>query len=155
MQGEKMNRVRDVMTEDPICCLPTTSLKVVAKLMLQYDCGAIPVVYSIERPKIVGIITDRDITCRTVAHGINPLELTAQDAMTTPAKVVSLEMLIEDCCILMKEEKIRRVPVVDEEEYCCGMVSLADIARKTDENVMASLVHEISLPAFEMPVEVS
>lgn len=150
-----MNRVRDFMTEDPVCCLPTTSLKVVAKLMAQYDCGEIPVVYSIERPKVVGVLTDRDITCRTVAHGLNPLEMTAEDIMTTPALVVTMDMSLDDCCTLMKEEKIRRVPVVDADEFCCGMISLADIARKSEDLVVASMIHDISMPTYDYPVEVS
>lgn len=150
-----MNRVRDFMTEDPVCCLPTTSLKVVAKLMVQYDCGEIPVVYSIESPKVLGVITDRDITCRTVAHGLNPLELVAEDIMTTPVLVVTMDMSIDDCCTLMKEERIRRVPVVDEDEFCCGMLSMADIARKTEGTTLASLIHEISQPTYDSPMEVS
>lgn len=143
------------MTEDPVCCLPTTSLKVVAKLMLQYDCGEIPVVYSIERPKIVGVLTDRDITCRTVALGLNPLEMTAEDIMTTPALVVTMNMTIDDCCMLMREEKIRRVPVVDDEEFCCGMVTMADIARKSEDYIVASMIHDISQPTYDSPTEVS
>lgn len=141
-----MNKVQDFMTKDPICCLPSTNLKVVSRLMLQYDCGEIPVVYSIEHPKIVGVITDRDIICRAVAHGLNPLQMTAEEVMTTPAVIVKLDMSIDDCCRIMKEEQIRRVPVVDEQEYCCGMVTLADIARKS-ETYAASMIADISRPA--------
>lgn len=141
-----MNRVRDYMTEDPVCCLPSTHLRVVAKLMIQYDCGLIPVVYSIDRPKVIGVITDRDITTRTIAHGLNPLELSAEDVMTSPAIVVTMDMSLDDCCTLMKDQKIRRVPVVDSDEFCCGMLSLADIARKSEEFVSAALIHDISEP---------
>ncbi|MBC7537400.1 MAG: CBS domain-containing protein [Bacteriovorax sp.] len=151
-----MNQVKDFMTVDPVCCLPTTNLKVVAKLMLQYDCGEIPVVYSIEQPKIVGVITDRDIVCRTIAHGLNPLEMTAEEAMTIPAVVVKTDMSIDDCCTIMKEEQIRRVPVVDEEENCCGMVTLADIARKSEVFVTAAMIKDISQPSYHnSPIEVS
>lgn len=150
-----MNRVRDLMTEDPICCLPTTHLKVVAKLMVQYDCGMIPVVFSIERPKVIGVITDRDIACRTVAHGLNPLEMSAEDIMSSPAKIVSMEMSLDDCCSLMKDEKIRRVPVVDRDEFCCGVLSLADIALKSEDLVMASMIHDLSMPSIDSVVEVS
>lgn len=148
--------VKDFMTVDPICCLGTTKLKVVAKLMLQYDCGEIPVVYSIEQPKIVGVITDRDIVSRTIAHGLNPLEMTAEEVMTTPAIVVQRTMSIDDCCTIMKEEQIRRVPVMDEDENCCGMVSLADIARKSEVYVVAAMVKDISRPpSSSHPMEVS
>jgi CBS domain-containing protein len=124
--------------------------------MSQYDCGEIPVVYSLLRQKIVGVITDRDIVCRTIAHGLNPLEMTAEEAMSTPAIVVKMDMPIEDCCTIMKEEQIRRVPVVDDEENCCGMVSVADIARKSEDHVSASILAGISKPTSQnSPIEVS
>ena len=141
-----MNRVKDVMTVNPVCCLPTTNLKSVAQLMVKYDCGEIPVVYSMDRTKIVGVITDRDICCRTVARGLNPLEMTAEDCMTTPAKIVKMDMTIEDCCEVMEEEQLRRLPVVDENEYICGMISLADIARKNEEYRLGPMLKHISEP---------
>jgi CBS domain-containing protein len=129
-----MERLKDSMTKDPVCCLPTTNLKVVAKLMIQYKCSEIPVVYSIERPKVIGIITDRDIINKTVAHGLNPLEMTAEEVMTTPVIVVAMEMTINDCCLLMKEEKINSLPVVDKDEYCCGMITMRDIKETREKN---------------------
>lgn len=151
-----MNEVKNYMTADPICCLPSTSLAVVAKLMVQYDCGEIPVVFSIEEPKIVGVITDRDIVCRTIAHQLNPLELTAEDAMTFPAIVVGMDVSIDDCCTIMKEEQIRRLPVVDGQENCCGMISLADLANISDDDVTAEIVKSLSKPSsISVPIAVS
>src|SRR5207253_1851546 len=72
---------RDIMTGNPACCTPDTNLENVAWLMLRNNCGAIPVVDSQDSKKPLGIITDRDITCRCVAQGKNPLELTAEDCM--------------------------------------------------------------------------
>ncbi|HEU4752254.1 MAG TPA: CBS domain-containing protein, partial [Armatimonadota bacterium] len=57
-------QVRDAMTENPACCTPDTPLQEAAALMVQYDCGAIPVVESQQSKKLVGMVTDRDITCR-------------------------------------------------------------------------------------------
>jgi len=141
-----MNQVKDIMTVDPVCCLPTTSLKSVAQLMVQHDCGEIPVVYSMERTKVVGVITDRDIVVRSVAKGLNPLDLTAEDVMTTPAKIIKMDLSVADCCELMEEEQIRRLPVVDENENICGMVSLADIARKSEEFRLSEAIKHISEP---------
>lgn len=139
-----MDQVKDFMAVDPVCCLANTKLRVVAKLMLQYNCVEIPVVYSIDQPKIVGVITDRDIVCRTIAHGLNPLEMMADEAMTVPAIVFKMDMSIDDCRTIMEDEQIQRVPVVDEEENCCGMVSLADIVRKSEAQDMSSMVSDIS-----------
>jgi len=141
-----MNQVKDIMTVDPVCCLPTSSLKSVAQLMVQHDCGEIPVVYSMERTKVVGVITDRDIVVRSVAKGLNPLDLTAEDVMTTPAKIIKMDLSVADCCELMEDEQIRRLPVVDENENICGMVSLADIARKSEEFRLSEAIKHISEP---------
>lgn len=142
-----MNQVKDIMTVDPVCCLPTTSLKSVAQLMLRNDCGEIPVVYSMDRTKVVGVITDRDIVVRSVAKGLNPLDMSAEDIMTTPAKIIKMDLSIADCCELMEDEQIRRLPVVDENENICGIVSLADIARKSDEFRLAEALKHISGPS--------
>src|SRR4051794_29324542 len=65
--GEDAMQVRDIMTADPICCTRETGLPEVARMMVEHDCGAVPVVESREDRRPVGIITDRDITCRAVA----------------------------------------------------------------------------------------
>src|SRR5215208_6036341 len=68
-------QVREIMTVDPICCTRETDLPEVARMMVEHDCGAIPVVESREDRRPVGVITDRDITCRAVAMRRNPLEM--------------------------------------------------------------------------------
>ena len=70
--------VGEIMTKDPACCTPDTRLQEVAKMMVDNDCGCIPVVDDEGSKMPVGMITDRDITCRVVANGQNPLDLTAQ-----------------------------------------------------------------------------
>src|SRR5688500_17365077 len=81
--GEKM-QVREVMTADPACCIPKTGLQEVAQLMVDHDCGEIPVVENAQTKLPIGVITDRDIVCRAVAQGLNPLDLTAADCMSKP-----------------------------------------------------------------------
>src|SRR5207245_9439387 len=85
VQGGKKTRTklaRDVMTENPACCAPETPLDQVAKLMRQHDCGEIPVVDPGEQP--IGVITDRDIVCRVVAEGKNPMAYPAEICMSQP-----------------------------------------------------------------------
>ena len=74
--------VRELMSRDPAVCTPETSLSDVARLMVDCDCGEIPVVEAGDSGKPIGVITDRDIACRAVARGLNPLELTAARART-------------------------------------------------------------------------
>ena len=140
-------QVKDVMTSTPACCTPETSLKEVAWLMVYHDCGCIPVVEDVETMKPIGVITDRDICCRTVAEGLNPLEMTARAVMTTPFISVFPEDSIEDCCRVMEEHKIRRVVVLDSRGACCGVVAQADVALKASERTAAKVVKEVSQPA--------
>ena len=136
--------VREVMTADPACCTAETPLTEVAKMMVECDCGAIPVVDSNDSKKPVGMITDRDITIRTVAEGRNPLDLTASDAMTENVMTVTPNTSIEECCNLMEDQQIRRVVVVDDNGACCGMIAQADIAINADSRKTAEVVQEVS-----------
>lgn len=127
-----------------ICCTPDTNLKDVAKLMAEHDCGDIPVIQDGDGRKLIGVITDRDITCRAVAEGRNPLELTAQDCMSKPVVTVTPDTMLEDCCHTMERNQIRRVPVVDARGACCGVVSQADIARVASKARAGQVLREIS-----------
>jgi CBS domain-containing protein len=139
--------VKDIMTPDPACCPPDTTLQRVAEMMVENDCGEIPVVESAASMKPVGVITDRDIVCRTVAKGLNPLTLTASDCMTTPCVTVTPDTPLEECCRLLEENQIRRVPVVDASGACCGIVALADIARNAAKRDAGEVVREVSEPS--------
>ena len=136
--------VSEIMTKDPACCTPDTGLEEVAKMMVDGDCGCIPVVDDKDSKMPVGMITDRDITCRVVAKGQNPLDLTAQDAMTTTVVSVTPNTSVEKCASLMEESQIRRVAVVDENGACCGIVAQADIANNAGDRVTAEVVQEVS-----------
>ena len=137
-----MTNVKIIMTENPACCDPDTSLQEVAKMMVEKDCGCIPVVD--ENSKPIGMITDRDITVRTVAKGQNPLDLTAGKVMTSDVYTVTPETSIEECCRLMEEKQVRRVAVVDAKGTCCGMVAQADIANYASRKQTAEVVQQVS-----------
>jgi len=113
-------------------------------MMVQNDCGCIPVVENEDSKKPIGMITDRDITTRVVAEGKNPKDLTAKDAMTSEVVSVTPDTSIEDCCNLMEERQIRRIAVVDNSGSCCGMIAQADIANNASESKTAEVVQEVS-----------
>jgi CBS domain-containing protein len=136
--------VKDVMTASPECCSPDTGLQEVAQMMVDCDCGCIPVVDGNDSKMPVGMITDRDITCRVVAQGKNPLDLTARDAMTSTVVSVTPDTSLEDCLNLMEESQIRRIAVVDENGAICGIVSQADVALNADSSKTAEVVQEVS-----------
>ena len=136
--------VKEIMTKDPVCCTKDTYLQEVAQMMKDNDCGCIPVIENETSKKPVGVITDRDICCRTVAEGKNPLDLTAGDAMTSSVETVRENTSIEDCCSLMEDKQIRRVVVVDDNGDCCGIIAQADIAINANEHKTAEVVQEVS-----------
>lgn len=138
--------VKNIMTKKPACCTTDSSLQEVARLMLEHDCGLSPVVESKHSMKLVGVITDRDITCRSVAVGKNPMKMTAGDCMSSPCVTVTPEMSVDDCCQVMEENQVRRVPVVDDRGACCGMVAQADIAQHASKKEIARVVKGVSVP---------
>src|SRR2546423_515398 len=99
-------QVKDLMTSDPSCCTAQDPLPKAAQLMVECDCGEIPVVDDTSSKRPIGVITDRDIACRTVAKGLNPLEMTVGDVMSTPVISVRPDDVIEDCCYLMEQKQI-------------------------------------------------
>jgi len=133
---------RDLMTPDPACCSPHTPLDEVAKLMAQNDCGEIPVVDV--GGQVVGVVTDRDIVCRVVAEGKNPMAYSAETCMSQPVVTVRSDAPIDAVVTTMEKHQIRRVPVVDDHECCVGMISQADVAWSGRESEVAELVREVS-----------
>lgn len=142
-------KVKEIMSKDPACCTRETSLQDVARLMIEHDCGEIPVVDNVESKRPVGVVTDRDITIRTVALGKNPLELRARDCMSSPAVTVTPETSLDECCEVMEENQLRRVPVVDQAGCCCGIVSQADIAQHASKGEAGEVVREVSRKTHE------
>jgi CBS domain-containing protein len=136
---------RDVMTPGPACCTPHTTLDEVAKLMVQNNCGEIPVIDASDQP--IGVITDRDIVCRIVAAGKNPIGHTAESCMSQPVVTVRADAPIDEVVSTMEKHQVRRVPVVDGDGCCTGIIAQADVARTTRDNQVGHLVRELSRDA--------
>jgi CBS domain-containing protein len=133
---------RDVMTPDPVCCSPHTTLDEVAKLMARNDCGEIPVIDTGDQ--IVGVVTDRDIVCRVVAEGKNPMAYTAETCMSGPVVTVRDDSPLEEVVATMEKHQIRRVPVVDARDSVVGIISQADVSWEGAPREVAELVREVS-----------
>src|SRR6187402_1313367 len=136
--------VKDIMTANPVCCTPDSTLEKAARMMIENDCGEIPVVDDPKSMMPVGVITDRDITCRSVGKGLNPLEMTVSDCMSTPLVSVMPDASLEECYRVLEENQIRRVPVVDASGQCVGIVALADIARNVSRADSGEILQEVS-----------
>src|SRR5215213_7779345 len=138
-------QVREIMTPNPACCTPDSTLQEVARMMREHDCGCIPVVNSLTDMKPVGTITDRDITIRTLADNQNPMNMKASDIMTADIATVTPETTLEECFDVMEDREIRRVLIVDERGKCCGIVAQADVVQSGVNPIRANrVIREIS-----------
>jgi CBS domain-containing protein len=139
-------RVRDVMTSDIGCCTVDSTIQEAAQLMVQCNCGCVPIVEDRLSMQLVGLITDRDIACRAVAKG---LECTApaNQIMSTQIASVRPDDSLEKVEAIMEDLQVRRVPVVNELGCCVGMISQADLALSAPPDEAAEVLRHISQPA--------
>ena len=141
-------KVRDIMTPDPACCLRETTARDAARLMVEYDCGAIPVVESMEKRKLVGIVTDRDIAVRGVAEGEGP-DTRVEELMTESPVAADPDDEIETVREVMIREQVRRVPVAGRDGVIAGIIAQADLAREdaaASDREVGRIVEAISEP---------
>jgi len=137
-------KVREIMTSNPACATPDTSLHEIARMMVDNDCGQIPIVDDRKSRRPLGVVTDRDIVCRAVAMGQSSGQIPVRDVMSAPAITVRPDTPVEDCCRLLEEKQVRRAPVTDGDGRCCGIVSLADIAQTAPERLTGEVVRTVS-----------
>ena len=137
---------KELMTPNPACCTMDTPLAEVARMMVQCDCGEIPVVESQNVKRIVGVVTDRDIVVRGVAPGKDCATLNVGSVMSSPAITVKERDGLDEVVRVMETNKIRRVPVVNQSGEICGIIAQADIARTGSRKETGDLVREVSAP---------
>jgi CBS domain-containing protein len=142
-----MMKARELMTSNPACCTPETTAQQVAQLMEENDCGCIPVVEDAESRFLVGVVTDRDLALRGVARGRSP-ETPIRDLMSTDVSAVKAEDELEIVEKLMADLQVRRVPVVDANGCCVGIIAQADLALDESESDadVGQVVEAISEP---------
>lgn len=137
-------KVSEVMTQDVETVGPEASLKEAAETMSRMDVGVLPAVDDGNR--VIGVITDRDITVRAVALGKNPDDTQVREAMSPGVKYVHDYDDVDDVADTMADLQIRRLPVVDRDERLVGIVSLADIARDRRPRKAGEALQGISRP---------
>ena len=119
--------VREVMTPDVVIASPEDTLQRAAEMMIDIDAGVLPVG---ENDRLVGILTDRDITVRAVAAGKEPAECKVREVMSPEIRYIYEDELVEDAARNMTELQVRRLPVLNREKRLVGIVSLGDLALK-------------------------
>jgi CBS domain-containing protein len=136
------------MTEEPACCTPEQTVREAAELMRDNDCGCVPVVEDSETNRIVGLVTDRDITCRCTAEGKGP-DTSVREVMSKDPKCCGPDDNVEMVEKIMAEAQVRRVPVVDDRGCCVGIIAQADLAldeRAASDRDVGQVVEHISAP---------
>jgi CBS domain-containing protein len=140
------------MTPDPAFVTPDASAKQAAALMRDRDCGSIPVVDSGEKRRLVGTVTDRDLSVRGLAVGKGP-DTPVQDLMTPNPVSCGPEDEVEIVREVMVAQLVRRVPVVDDQGSLVGIVAQADIAREdgaASDQEVGRIVEAISDPRGDL-----
>jgi CBS domain-containing protein len=139
-----MQTVSEVMTRDVKSISPTDTVRRAAQMMDELNVGSIPVC---DGAKLVGMITDRDITVRSTAAGQAPETTRVGDVMSTDVRTCYATQSVDDVLSQMGNIQIRRVPVVDQGSHSLvGIVSLGDMATKHSAGIEAAL-EEISSPS--------
>jgi CBS domain-containing protein len=140
-----MTICKDVMTLNPVCCLPTDVVSQAATLMKEADIGPIPVVEDPESMKLIGIVTDRDLAIKVVAEAKDANSMKIADVMTRDPVRCRQEEDIQEVLERMSGYQVRRIPVVDENNCIVGIISQADIANRiSNPETVGTVVQEIS-----------
>ncbi len=135
-------KVSEVMTRDVQTIRPDQSAQQAASFMLSADAGSIPVA---EGDRLIGMITDRDIAVRGVAKGHGP-DTPVRELMTNDIVSVRIDDDCEEAASRMSEAQVRRLPVIDDQDRLCGIVSLGDLSRETDDETAGQALEGISQP---------
>ena len=148
-------KVRDIMTEPPLTCVPETSLAVAATLMAEANYGTLPVIDL--HGRLVGIITDRDVCLAVARTNRNALNVSVHEVMTPKVFSALVDDDVYSALAVMKEARVRRLPVHDESGRLKGMLSVEDVVVRgledgginTDEIVDALRAIYTRVPAIE------
>jgi len=137
-------QVKNVMTRGAECVRPETTLQEAAQKMKSLDVGPLPVC---DNDRLVGMLTDRDITVRAVAEGKDPRATRVRDAMTEGISYCFEDDDVADAARVMKERQVRRLVVLDRNKRLAGIVSLGDLAVETgDEHLAGKTLEHVSQP---------
>jgi len=124
-------KVKEIMTANPKACVMTANLAEAARLMWEADCGILPVVG--EGGKVVGLITDRDICMAGMTKGQNESSIAIEDVISGKLFTCKPEDDIHSALNTMRDNKVRRLPVVIADRKLAGMLSMNDVVLKAAE----------------------
>lgn len=140
-----MQKCDEVMTKNPVFCLPNDTVAKVAHLMKQENVGAIPIIENAATMKLIGIVTDRDLALKVVAEGLDSKTTKAETVMTHEVVTCLADDDMQKALDAMAAHQLRRIPVVDKDHKIVGIIAQADVATRVDQpQKIAEVVKEIS-----------
>lgn len=140
-----MKKCYQVMTKDPIYCLPGDTALKAAELMKSGNIGPILVIENEQTKKLVGIVTDRDLALRVVAEGLDARSTRVDEVMSRKVVTCLADDDLQKALDAMVNHQLRRVPVVDMDNRLAGIIAQADVATRADQpEKTAEVVKEIS-----------
>jgi len=140
-----MNKCSDIMTKDPLCCLPSDPVDKLAQLMGRRDIGPVLIIDNEQTRKLAGIVTNRDLALKVVAEGRNANTTTAEEIMTRKVMTVRDDDDVQKALDMMSELQLRRIPVIDSSGRIVGILAQADVATRFNQpQKTAAVVKDIS-----------
>jgi len=139
--------VKELAELDVKSCSPDTDLATTAKIMWDGDCGAVPVVD--EHRKVVGMVTDRDICIAAATRGAKPSDIRAKDVMSRNLATCRLRDNVHDALNTMRVARVRRLPVIDDDERLAGIVSMNDLVMHAECRSNAAVPGEAFLETLK------
>jgi len=134
-------QVKEIMTHNPEVARPEALLQEVAEKMSALDIGALPVC---DGDRLIGLLTDRDITVRATAAGCDPTMIQVCDVMTANLVYCFEDQDVTEVAELMEDQQIRRLPVLNHHHRLVGIVSLDDLAVSGDTQLAGKTLKEVS-----------
>ena len=138
-------QLKDIMTRDPVVVRPEATLREVAQKMRELDSGVLPVG---ENDRLVGMVTDRDVTIRATAEGKDPNSTPVREILTKEVVYAFEDESLEEAAETMERHQLRRLLVLSRDKRLVGIVSLGDLAVHAPDNQLPGEVTEaVSEPA--------
>ena len=135
-------KVSEVMTRDVQTIRPDQTAQEAASFMLSADAGSIPVT---DGERLIGMITDRDIAVRGIAKGHGP-DTQVRELMSDDIICVREDDNVDDAAEKMSDAQVRRLPVIDDQERLCGIVSLGDLSQQADQDSAEQALQGVTEP---------
>ena len=140
-----MKHCNEVMTKNPVCCLPDDTVAKVAQVVQSENIGSIPVIENEQTQKLVGIVTDRDLALKIVAKGHDAKSTKVEAVMTRQIVTCQAGDDLQKALDAMAEHQLRRIPIVDNDNKIVGIIAQADVATRVNQpEKTAAMVKEIS-----------